>query len=98
MAITPLPRQVTAAVNIIFGPRIYYDAGRVAAMLRAFADGAPVNLFLPHDVLARRFGAAGGSKELAARLAVLANRLGIEAEVKERLAGGVPEGGELTIE
>jgi hypothetical protein len=70
-----------------------YLADRDAALPRAFVDGKAISVVLPSDVLARRFGAAGASKELAARQAVLAHRLTIE-----RLSGRLPPDGELTIE
>jgi len=79
-------------------PRILYIAGLDSVLLPARVGGRPVRVLVSYAALARRFGAAGASREQSARLAVLANRSRIEALVRDRLAAGPPVGGELTIE
>ena len=86
-------------MDITIDSRVRYVAACDAVLLRAFGAGKPVNVLIPAEVLARRYGAAAGeSKELAAHVAELDHRLSLEGEVREVLARGLPEGGELTLE
>ena len=85
-------------MDITFDSRFHYVAACDAVLLRAFVGDKSVNVLIPTDVLARRYGAlAGVSKELAAHVAILDHRRSLEAEAKELLAAGVPEGGVLTL-
>jgi Protein of unknown function (DUF1488) len=95
---TRAPPYRAATMRIEFGSRIRYLAGRDSVLLSASVDGRPVPVLMSYDALARRFRAAGASREHSARLAVLANRPAIAGLVRARLAGDLPPGGELTID
>jgi len=85
-------------MRVEFASRIFYIADLDSVLLSARVGGRPVRVLVSYAALARRFGAAGASREHSARLAVLANRPAIAALARERLTAGLPPGGELTIE